>query len=127
MFIQTQTTPNPLSLMFLPGRPVMTTGASADFPSARAAMASPLAKRLFAIDGVRNVFFGTDFIAVTKSGEDAEWAVLKPLVYAAVMDHFASGEPLVSDSDAIAASDTAIHPDDSETVAMIKVGCVGCM
>lgn len=76
-------------------------------------MASPLAKRLFAVDGVAGVFFGSDFVTVTKT-EDAQWPVLKPLVFAAIMDHFGSGEPLFSDAEALAASDTAIHPDDDE-------------
>mmetsp|Transcript_20872 Transcript_20872/g.53090 ORF Transcript_20872/g.53090 Transcript_20872/m.53090 type:complete len:297 (-) Transcript_20872:638-1528(-) len=118
MFIQTQTTPNPQSLMFVPGKPVMESG-SQDFPNARAGMASPLAKRLFAIDGVTTVFFGADFITVTKK-DDVTWAALKPLVFAAVMDHYASGEPVMSDAGALAASDTAIHEDDDEVVAMIK-------
>ncbi|KAI8476960.1 MAG: scaffold protein Nfu/NifU N terminal-domain-containing protein [Monoraphidium minutum] len=118
MFIQTQPTPNPLSLMFVPGKPVMESG-SYEFSSARAAMASPLAKRLFAVDGVTGVFFGSDFVTVTKA-EDTAWAVLKPQVFAAIMDHYSSGEPLFLDEQTLAASDTAIHPDDDEVVAMIK-------
>lgn len=118
MFIQTQSTPNPLSLMFYPGKPVMEVGSS-DFPSARTAMSSPLAKSLFAIDGITRVFFGSDFITVTKSDE-ASWDFLKPEVFAAIMDFYSSGKPLFVDSNAAAAMDTAIHEDDSETVAMIK-------
>ncbi|GBG64837.1 hypothetical protein CBR_g48305 [Chara braunii] len=118
MFIQTQETPNPSSLMFLPGRAVLEEG-SADFANARAAMASPLAKALFMIDGVTRVFFGSDFVTVTKT-EEADWAVLKPTVFAAIMDFYASGEPLTYDAETIAASDTAIHEDDDEVVAMIK-------
>eukprot|EP00882_Tetradesmus_deserticola_P017570 GHRQ01018821.1.p1 GENE.GHRQ01018821.1~~GHRQ01018821.1.p1 ORF type:complete len:395 (+),score=90.26 GHRQ01018821.1:617-1801(+) len=118
MFIQTQPTPNPQSLMFLPGRQVMESG-SFEFSNARAAMVSPLAKKLFMVDGVTGVFFGSDFVTITKA-DDYNWAVLKPDVFAAVMDHFSSGEPLFTDQETLAASDTAIHEDDDEIVAMIK-------
>ncbi|XP_057960590.1 nifU-like protein 4, mitochondrial isoform X2 [Malania oleifera] len=118
MFIQTQSTPNPSSLMFYPGKPVMEVG-SADFPNARSAMNSPLAKALYGIDGISRVFFGSDFITITKS-EDASWDLLKPEVFAAIMDFYSSGKPLFLDSNAAASMDTAIHEDDSETVAMIK-------
>eukprot|EP00877_Chromochloris_zofingiensis_P012698 jgi/Chrzof1/7682/Cz02g32230.t1 len=118
MFIQTQPTPNPQSLMFVPGKPVMENGPY-DFSNARAAMVSPLAKRLFGIDGVTGVFFGSDFITVTKS-DDYTWAVLKPDIFAGIMDHFTSGDPLFSDEKTLAASDTAIHPEDTEVIAMIK-------
>ncbi|KAF8069479.1 NIFU5 [Scenedesmus sp. PABB004] len=118
MFIQTQPTPNPQSLMFLPGRQVMESG-SYEFASARAAMVSPLAKKLFLVDGVTGVFFGSDFVTVTKRDE-LSWPVLKPDIFAAIMDHFSSGEPLFSDKEALEASDTAIRDDDDEVVAMIK-------
>lgn len=118
MFIQTQPTPNPQSLMFVPGKTVMEAG-TYEFANARAAMVSPLAKRLFSIDGVTGVFLGSDFITVTKQ-EAYTWQVLKPDVFAAIMDHFASGEPIFTDADTLAHSDTAIHPDDDEVVAMIK-------
>ncbi|KAG2672383.1 hypothetical protein I3760_13G037800 [Carya illinoinensis] len=118
MFIQTQSTPNPSSLMFYPGKPVMEIG-SADFPNPRAAMNSSLAKALFGIDGITRVFFGSDFVTVTKF-EDASWEFLKPEIFAAIMDFYSSGQPLFLDSKAAAAMDTAIHEDDSETVAMIK-------
>ncbi|KAF3676990.1 NFU1 iron-sulfur cluster scaffold -like protein, mitochondrial [Capsicum annuum] len=118
MFIQTQSTPNPLSLMFYPGKPVVE-GGSADFPNARSAMNSPLAKALFGIDGITRVFFGSDFVTVTKS-EEASWDFLKPEIFAAIMDFFSSGNPVFLDSSTAAAMDTAIHEDDSETVAMIK-------
>ncbi|GIL47058.1 hypothetical protein Vafri_3888 [Volvox africanus] len=118
MFIQTQPTPNPNSLMFVPGKPVMENG-TLEFTSARDGMKSPLAKKLFSIDGITSVFFGSDFVTVTK--RDAyTWPVLKPDIFAAIMDFYSSGEPLVSDAEALASSDTAIHPDDSEVVAMIK-------
>jgi len=117
MFIQTQSTPNPASLMFLPGQSVFE-GGSADIENARAAMASPLAKALFRIDGVVRVFYGSDFVTVTKS-DDVNWSTLKPDIFAAIMDFFASGEPLFTDKSGLAA-DTAIHEDDDEVVAMIK-------
>ncbi|CAN7018933.1 unnamed protein product [Brassica rapa subsp. trilocularis] len=118
MFIQTQSTPNPSSLMFSPGKPVMEVG-SADFPNSRSAMNSPLAKAIFSIDGVVRVFFGSDFVTVTKS-DDVTWDFLKPEVFAVVMDFYSSGQPLFLDSQAAAAKDTAVNDDDSETVAMIK-------
>ncbi|KAL1197398.1 NifU-like protein 4 [Cardamine amara subsp. amara] len=118
MFIQTQSTPNPSSLMFYPGKPVMEVG-SADFPNVRSALASPLAKSIYSIDGVVRVFFGSDFVTVTKS-DDVSWDILKPEIFAAVMDFYSSGQPLFLDSQAAAAKDTAINEDDSETVAMIK-------
>ncbi|KAH7685661.1 NifU-like domain-containing proteins protein [Dioscorea alata] len=118
MFIQTQSTPNPLSLMFYPGKPVMEVG-SADFPNARVAMNSHLAKSLFSIDGITRVFFGSDFVTVTKS-EEATWDFLKPEIFAAIMDFYSSGKPLFLDSNVAASMDTAIKEDDSEIVAMIK-------
>ncbi|XP_059665931.1 nifU-like protein 4, mitochondrial isoform X2 [Cornus florida] len=118
MFIETQSTPNPSSLMFFPGKPVMEVGSS-DFPNARSAMNSPLARALYGIDGITRVFFGSDFVTVTKS-EDASWDFLKPEIFAAIMDFYSSGNPLFLDSNAAASKDTTIHEDDSETVAMIK-------
>ncbi|XP_050211024.1 nifU-like protein 4, mitochondrial [Mercurialis annua] len=118
MFIQTQSTPNPSSLMFYPGKPVMEVG-SADFPNARASLNSPLAKSLYGIDGITRVFFGSDFVTVTKSDE-MSWDLLKPEIFAAIMDFYSSGQPLFLDAETAASKDTAIHEDDSETVAMIK-------
>ncbi|KAL2621615.1 hypothetical protein R1flu_001820 [Riccia fluitans] len=118
MFIQTQSTPNPSSLMFFPGKPVMEVGSS-DFPNARVAMTSPLAKSLFRIDGVTRVFFGADFVSVTKV-DDISWDILKPEIFAAIMDFYTSGEPLFYDARKPAATDTAINEDDDEIVAMIK-------
>ncbi|KAJ3286232.1 NifU-like protein 5, mitochondrial [Rhizoclosmatium sp. JEL0117] len=123
LFIQTAPTPNANSLKFSPGVAVVgSANTTIEFTSARAAMASPLAKRLFRIDGVKEVFLGPDFITVTKVDE-AEWPLLKPDLYASIMDHYSSGQPvLAQDSGASSAvpADTVIHPDDSETVAMIK-------
>lgn len=120
MFIRTQTTPNPASLMFLPGEAVLPDGGARTFATPREAMASPLAKRLFQVEGVASVFFGADFVTVTKA-EDAAWAVLKPDVFAALTDHYAAGDPALYDAaaDPAAAAHT-VSPDDSEVVAMIK-------
>ena len=95
MFIQTESTPNPATLKFIPGREVMGEGAVADFPSVEAADRSPLAKALFAIPEVSRVFFGSDFISVTK--RDGDWKHLKPAILGAIMEHFMSGAPLLKD------------------------------
>ncbi|CAD1477655.1 unnamed protein product, partial [Heterotrigona itama] len=118
MFIQTQDTPNPNSLKFLPGVKVLEPGQTKDFPNATDAYCSPLAKMLFRIDGVKSVFFGPDFITVTKSDEDVEWKLLKPEIFAVVMDFFATGLPILTDEQP--AADTQISEDDSEIVQMIK-------
>lgn len=115
MFIQTETTPNPATLKFLPGRPVLADGAR-EFRTPQAAAASPLAGALLAIDGVEAVMFGPDFVSVTKT--DAEWTHLKPAVLGTIMEHFSSGAPIVTDADAAPAEffDAA----DADTVATIK-------
>lgn len=101
MFIQTETTPNPATLKFIPGREVA--GAQAfDFPNAASGQRSPLARRLFAIEGVSGVFFGADFITVTKASSDQtelDWAHLKPAVLAAIMDHYVSAAPLFEEGE----------------------------
>ncbi|TRY81045.1 hypothetical protein TCAL_06490 [Tigriopus californicus] len=119
MFIQTQETPNPQSLKFLPGAQVLEGGGTMDFPNASSAFCSPLAKLLFRIEGVKGVFFGKDFITVTKHDDEVEWKLLKPDIYATIMDFFASGLPIVNE-DAKPSVDTEIHEDDDDTVAMIK-------
>jgi len=121
MFIQTETTPNEDSLKFIPGTPVMETG-SAEFLDARTALATPLALRLFGIEGVRAVFYGPDFVTVSKDSENP-WAVVKPEVYSILMEFFSSGQPLFrSEEDRANAGpqDTRILDSDSDTVAMIK-------
>jgi Fe-S cluster biogenesis protein NfuA len=90
MFIQTESTPNPATLKFLPGQAVLSGGA-ADFPTEAAAAVSPLARRIFATGGVTGVFLGSDFVTVTKS-EEMEWAHIKPGILGAIMEHFQSGE-----------------------------------
>ena len=93
MFIQTETTPNPATLKFLPGRTVLADG-TLDMRDKAEAARSPLAARLFEIDGVGGVFFGADFIAVTKT--EGEWQQLKPALLGAIMEHFMSGAPIVN-------------------------------
>src|ERR1700761_6423851 len=115
MFIQTESTPNPATLKFLPGREVMGDGAVADFPSVEAAGRSPLAKSLFDIPEVSRVFFGSDFISVTK--RDGDWKHLKPAILGAVMAHFTGGAPLMSGGAEEVEETTG---DDSEIVAQIK-------
>ena len=117
MFIQTEATPNPATLKFLPGRPVLPDGVL-DIPDAADAGKSPLAERLFAIPGVAGVFLGNDFITVTKTDEIA-WQGLKPQVLAAIMDHFVAGRPVI-EGDADAALDEDVDPADEEIVAQIK-------
>ena len=119
MFIQTETTPNPITLKFLPGQSVLETG-TADFPGPEAAGTSPLAMRLFAIDGVRGVFLGHDFITVTKD-DSLAWEHLKPAVMGAIMDHLQSGEPAL-EAGSTAESGHADHDEgpDSEIVIRIK-------
>ena len=118
MFIQTQETPNPNSLKFLPGVPVLGQG-TRDFPTVRAAMStSPLAKLLFRIEGVKSVFFGPDFITITKEDDEANWNVIKPLVFATVMDFFTSGQPVMFEEEA--SQTDAPTEDEDETVMMIK-------
>ena len=116
MFIETEGTPNPATLKFLPGREVMGT-ATADFATAEAAGRSPLAGAVFALPGVVRVFLGGDFIAVTKAA-DMSWQALKPQVLGAIMEHFIAGRPVV-DSDA-ADDDEDVDPADAEIVAQIK-------
>ncbi|XP_022312939.2 NFU1 iron-sulfur cluster scaffold homolog, mitochondrial-like [Crassostrea virginica] len=117
MFIQTQETPNPNSLKFVPGVQVLESG-TIDFPNPQSSACSPLAKLLFRIDGVKGVFFGPDFITVTKADDDLDWQLMKPDIYATIMDFFSSNLPILTDEQP--SSDTAIHPDDDETVLMIK-------
>jgi len=120
LFIQTQETPNPSSLKFLPGRAVLEGGGTFDVPTIAAAKGSPLAKLLFRIDGVKSVFFGGDFITVTKyDDEGVEWKVMKPEIFATVMDFFNSGLPVVHEGAEIS-GDTEIYDDDDDTVQMIK-------
>ena len=118
MFIQTEGTPNPATLKFLPGCSVMGTG-TANFANPDEGQSSPLAQALFAIEGIIGVFLGSDFITLTKS-EGKNWDVLKPLALGAIMGHFQSGRPVVEkgDSDEIEASGAS--GDESAVVTQIR-------
>lgn len=118
MFIETHATPNMNSLKFHPGKPVLKSG-TMDFPNRREAMQSPLAKAIFRIDGVDGVFFGPDFITVTKAKDEMPWGELKAEIFAAIMDFYSSGVPILSEG-VENSTDTVIHEDDSEVVALIK-------
>jgi Fe-S cluster biogenesis protein NfuA len=118
MFIQTEATPNPATLKFLPGVPVLETG-TLDLRGADEAAQSPLAERLFGIAGVNGVFFGSDFITVSKAA--GEWQQLKPMILGAIMEHFMSGAPLLAAGAAGKSDgDEFFDAADAETVATIK-------
>ena len=118
MFIQTEATPNPATLKFLPGRSVLE--GTLEMTSREQAVKSPLAEKLFGVPNVSGVFFGSDFITVTKS--DGEWQQLKPLILGAIMEHYMSGAPLLRDGEQAGDSDEAEFFDaaDAETVKTIK-------
>ena len=115
MFIQTEETPNPATLKFLPGREVMDSG-TADFRDAESARRSPLAERLFQIDGLSGVFFGADFVTVTKDA-DKEWYLLKPAILGVIMEHFTAGRPVLLDAPEEGGGDDL---EDDEVVQQIK-------
>lgn len=118
MFIQTETTPNPATLKFLPGETVLGNG-TADFPNAEAGDKSPLARRIFAVNDVTGVFLGRDFVTVTKS-DDVPWDQLKPSILGAIMEHFQSGAAAI-EGDASESSGHAEHTgEDGEIVGQIK-------
>jgi Fe-S cluster biogenesis protein NfuA len=117
MFIQTEETPNPATLKFLPGRTVMGEGAVADFPSAEQAARSPLARALFETQEVSRVFFGSDFISITK--RDGDWKHLKPALLGLIMEHFTRGLPLIEGA-AEEVDDTSYGDGDPEVVAQIR-------
>jgi Fe-S cluster biogenesis protein NfuA len=118
MFIQTESTPNPATLKFLPGRSVLESG-TADFPNADAAGKSPLASRIFGVDGVAGVFFGNDFVTVTKAG-DVDWNHIKPAILGAIMEHYQSGQPVIDGDGAGAAGHAAHDGPDADIVNQIK-------
>ena len=117
MFIQTESTPNPATLKFLPGQQVLDAG-TADFPAADTAGNSPLASRIFGVNGVTGVFLGTDFVTVTKQ-DGVEWDHVKPAILGAIMEHFQSGAPAMEGSEG--AGGHAEHSgEDAEIVGQIK-------
>ena len=126
MFIQTETTPNPDVLKFLPGREVLGAGAGArEFRDAEEAEASPLAAAIFELEDVRRVFFGADFLTVTRDTHGLEWPQMKAPILAAIMEHFTSGAPLLRDGGAEGGvgeghDDTAYAGDTAQIVAEIK-------
>ncbi len=115
MFIQTESTPNPATLKFLPGRDVLGSG-SENFLSPAAAAISPLASRLFEIDGVIGVFLGADFVSVTRG--EGEWEDLKPAILGAIMEHFLSDAPVIEGKGA--GIDESFNEEDAAIVEQIK-------
>jgi len=118
MFIETERTPNPQTLMFRPGQKV-TDGVTADFPTPEAAEASPLAAALFALGDIEGVFLGEDFVSVSKAEGSADWADLKPQVLGVLVDHFGSGAPLYT-ADAAAPAGHDDDPADAEITQQIR-------
>jgi Fe-S cluster biogenesis protein NfuA len=124
MLIETEATPNPATVKFLPGRAVIEAGSPRDFADADEAEASPLASALFSLGDVAGVFFGREFVAVT-AGEGADWRDLKPQVLAVLLDHFSSNAPLfragtAADIHVADAGAFADDPEDADIVAQIK-------
>ena len=119
MFIQTEATPNPATLKFIPGQPVLGEG-TLEFRAPAEAENSPLAARLFEIDGVAGVFLGSDFISVTKG--DSEWQHLKPAILGAIMEHYLSGDPVAPGEQGGQSEHEAefFEPEDADTVNTIK-------
>jgi Fe-S cluster biogenesis protein NfuA len=121
MFIQTEATPNPATLKFLPGRAVLDSG-TMEFVDREAAARSPLAEKLFGVPGVTSVFYGSDFVTVTK--DDSDWQHLKPAILGAIMEHYMSGNPLMADGgmdgDEASVNDEFFNEADAETVELIK-------
>lgn len=117
MFIQTEKTPNPETLKFIPGEPVLKTG-TAEFKSVDAAARSPLAQRLFKLDGVKSVFLGSDFISITKTMEK-DWSILKTQALAGIMEHFSTHQPVMTGEDSPVASN--IDMDDEIVVQICEL------
>ncbi len=116
MFIQTEETPNPATLKFLPGRAVMAEG-TADFARVEGAERSPLAQRLFGVDGVRRIFLGSDFVTVTKADEK-DWALLKPALLGVIMEHFTTNQPVMLVEGTVAPAESG--EEDDEIIIQIK-------
>ena len=119
MFIQAEPTPNPNSIKFHPGRNVMSDSQTKDFRDASSSHISPLARQLFQLEGVKGVFFGSDFITVTKNA-NFQWPLLKPEIYAIIMDFFSKDEPLFTKAPDVETQPPATVSEDSELVRMIR-------
>ena len=120
LFIQTAPTPNPLCLKFIPGKPVTgDSGQTMDFSSIRYTTDSPLARQLFQISGISRVFYGSDFISVTKE-EALDWSVIKPEILSVITEHYTRGQPLFTGDLQEENEDTKINPGDSEALQMVK-------
>jgi Fe-S cluster biogenesis protein NfuA len=117
MFIETERTPNPATLKFLPGRAV-TDGASVDFADPETAERSPLAAAIFSLGDVERVLFGGDFVAVTKAPGSADWAELKPQILGVLVDHFASGAPLMQGDEE---DEVAVHDDPADADIVVQI------
>src|SRR5947209_20249334 len=122
MFFQTEATPNPATLKFIPGRTVLGSG-TMEFTSREAAARSPLAEKLFGVPGVTSVFYGSDFVTVTK--DDSDWQHLKPAILGAIMEHYMSGAPLLADGtvandEAADEGDEFFNEADAERLEMSK-------
>jgi Fe-S cluster biogenesis protein NfuA len=119
MFIQTELTPNPATLKFLPGRAVIDSGTANFTDAASAAARSPLAERLFAVGGVTGVFLGGDFVTVTKD-EESDWYQLKPAILGIIMEHFTAGRPVLLMSEGVVETGAEGDEADTEIVTQIK-------
>lgn len=118
MFIQTEQTPNPATIKFLPGRDIAPQG-GVHFAGASEASASPLAQRLFSLQGVAAVFLGSDFVSITKS-DDTDWVMLKPMIMAAVLEHLSTGQPVMDEKQGSASGHANASEDDDEITVQIK-------
>lgn len=119
MFIQTEPTPNPATLKFLPGEEVMGRAGTANFTSSDMALHSPLACKLFEVAGVTGVFLGDDFITVTKA-EDRDWQTLKPQILGGIMEHYTSGQPVMAPESTTTVGRQTVQEEDDEVVKQIK-------
>jgi hypothetical protein len=117
LFISTKTTPNPNFLKFLPNKPIMGGEGTMDFPSIRYTHVSPMARELFKIPGVNRVFYGPDYVSISKE-EKTDWAIIKPAVFDVITRFVTGVEPLLTDKEEPA--DTAVSQGDSEAVQLIK-------
>ncbi|KAE9554123.1 hypothetical protein FO519_002660 [Halicephalobus sp. NKZ332] len=112
-----------MTLLFDPGEKILdSSGRTYEFASATSAKQSPLAIQLFRVEGVKRVFFGEDFISITKENEDDDWAIMKPKIFATIMDYLQTGKPVITDMEELSSqpTDTTILPEDDDVVAMIK-------